>query len=281
MTFATTEESEYAGEPVQLFEFRYGEDEGAVFLYTDCEDPLEVSGKRYKPIPVSRANIVSNGTFDKTTMEVRLSGETDIGLLYKGYPPAFVVTLTVYTGHLNDMNFIVVWSGIVRGGGPAGREIVLTCEPISASMKRNGLRRCYQYGCPLVLYGLQCNADKTYATVEAVVASLTSQTVTLTAGWNGAFDVSKFIAGTVEWTNDSGNLEIRTVNKVNGDVLSLKGVTRGLHVGQTMRAILGCNHQESDCVDLHKEKITGVPNIVNFGGDPWIPTDNPTGKSQN
>jgi hypothetical protein len=65
-------------------------------------------------------------------------------------------------------------------------------------MRRPGLRRNYQYGCPLVLYSVgdgQCNADKASKTLSATVASRERRDRHADAGWNGAFAAAKFLGG--------------------------------------------------------------------------------------
>lgn len=288
MTYDAKESSRQLGQPIQLFTFKYGPQDGAVICYTDAEeeqtfDDGVIGPKVYTPIAITRGAISSSGTLDKSKLELRLDGETAIGELYRGYPPSYIVTLIIRAHHIGDDEYPVIWSGVVRGGGPAEGEIVLTCEPISTQMKRNGLRRNYQYGCPHVLYGSGpglCNADKAAATVTGTVASHTTTTLTLDAGWNGSFAVGKFAGGVLSWTNDDGNLELRTINSVTGNVISVKGVLRDIHDGGEVNVILGCAHNEDDCQNLHIEANVGGPNINNYGGQGWIPTENPVRKNQ-
>lgn len=284
MTYDTFESSRQRGQPIQLFTFKYGDAANADYRYTDSEDEVtfdDGDGERvYEPIAISRGNIVSSGTLDKSKMEIRLDGDTDIGALYRGYPPSFIVTLIIRAMHVGDSEAPVVWSGVVRGGGPQEGEIVLTCEPISTQMKRNGLRRNYQYGCPHVLYGTECRADKAAATVTGIVSSFTTTSVTLSPGWNGSFTAAKFAAGMLSWTNDDGNLELRTINSVSGNTINVKGVLRDIRNGTSVQVILGCGHTEDDCANLHVEVGTGDSNIVNYGGQGWIPTENPVKKNQ-
>ena len=153
-------------------------------------------------------------------------------------------------------------------------ECVVGCEPISSSLRRPGLRRHYQLGCPHVLYGDQCRADKAAATVTTTVAGISGNSLTLPPGWNGAFSAAQFTEGMVEWTNDDGATERRKILSVSGNVLLIGGLLRDLDVSDSVNAVLGCNHQMSDCQDV-------FDNIHNFGGCPWIPTKSPIGYPQN
>ena len=119
-----------------------------------------------------------------------------------------------------------------------------------------------------------CNANKVAATVSGTVASVSSNTLVLNSGWNGAVSVSKWVDGLVEWTNAEGQTEVRRILSVTGDTLTLGGLLRDLEAAMVVSVIFGCNHQQTDCGDLHN-------NIQNFGGCPWIPVKNPIGFGQN
>jgi hypothetical protein len=104
-------------------------------------------------------------------------------------------------------------------------------------------------------------------------------TVTLTAGWNGAFAGEKFLGGLFEWVNGDGLTDRRTIIRVTGDTLSLSGIVKDLAASDTVSVVLGCNHKayaedDGDCLPLHN-------NIANFGGMRWIPTKNPIGPYNN
>lgn len=78
----------------------------------------------------------------------------------------------------------------------------------------------------------------------------------------------------IEWAA-SGRTERRTILDVQTDnTLLLSGPVRNLSVGATVTISLGCNHKMDDWASLHN-------NIVNFGGQPYIPLKNPVGIRNN
>jgi hypothetical protein len=189
---------------------------------------------------------------------------------FRAWPPVDPITLIIRQGHFSDGDeeFLVVWSGRVLSVGREGEECVATGEPIASQLRRTGLRRHYQYGCMHVLYGGQCQAVEATFQVAGTVASLTTTTVTLTAGWNGAFGATKFNEGKLSWTNATGDTEVRKVLWVSGDTLTIAGVLRDLAVSDAVNVSLGCQRNQDDCLNLFS-------NIANYGGWDWIPTENP------
>lgn len=279
MTYADYATSRASGGPVQLFRFVYGELDSEVLAYTSHTEEVtvdhggSVGEVTYLPRPVSRDNIVSNGTLDKSSVRLSLDVGTDLAELFRIYPPSRVVSLFIYEGHIEDPDeeFIVIWAGRIITAARQGSELQLSGEPIATQMRRPGLRRHYQYGCPHSLYGAQCGASKAAATVSATVDSISGNQVTLVSGWEGAFAQGKFVRGTLEWTPYGKSAEVRSIIRQAGDILTLSGNPTDLEAGDAVDVVLGCNHQAfaptGDCQALHN-------NIVNFGGMPWIPTEN-------
>lgn len=290
MTYAAYTAGQESGSPVQLYLFRYGTETSQFYAYTDAtlDEPDAtipmthpiLGAIEFTPIPIDRDAVNSNGTLDKSALRIRSDIGTAVAELFRVYPPASVVSLVIWEGHLEDPDeeFVVVWAGRIVAAQREGSELIMTGEPVSTSLRRPGLRRHYQYGCPHQLYGPQCQADKPSKTVASTVESITGATVTLATGWEGAFAQEKFLGGMLEWETSAGSTDRRTILRVTGDVLSLSGVPQGLSATDDVDVVLGCNHQAfsptGDCEAIHD-------NLVNFGGQPWIPTKNPIGQYNN
>lgn len=272
MSFASFETSRDRGQPVNLYRFVWGETPTSFYAYTDAEKPVIHDGITYDPIPVMRGAVVSSGSLDKSTIELRMPVTTDLSALFIAYPPSQVVSCFIRQGHLDDPDaeFPVIWTGRIVQSGREGNEAVFQGEPVATSMKRTGLRRHYQYSCPHVLYGPHCRANEAAATTQVRVEVIAGAKITLPFDWTPAERAPLHLGGMVRWTGSGGNREVRTILDVSGGtVLTLSGAVRGLRVGQTVDVLLGCNHQMSGC-RLHN-------NIHNFGGCPWIPKKNPIG----
>ena len=277
MSFETYETSRAQGSPVTLYHFRYGAAANAFYAYTDAENEMVVNGVTYQPIPINRENINASGGLDKSTLTIVTPHTSGLAELFRIYPPSQVVNVIVRQGHYGDPDseFLVVWTGRVLSCSRDGVEAKFTCEPVSTSLRRAGLRRHYQYGCPHVLYGDGCRADKGTATSEVSVDSVSGTVVILGDGWHGAIAAEKYIGGMVEWEMPNGNREFRTIlrlSSTNGVIVA--GLPTGIESASEVFVVLGCNHQQDDCLNLHD-------NIKNYGGQPWIPTKNPIGTVNN
>lgn len=273
MTFAAIEASRKSGRPFTLYYFKYGDAGTSYHGYTDADRDIVYAGKTYVAVPINRGSINAQGTLDRTSLELTFPANSELAKLYRFFPPARVVTVIIRQGHFDDPEgeIPVVWSGRVLSAGMDGDEMRFTCEPVSTSMRRTGLRRHYQYGCPHALYGKQCKASKTAATRTTEIVSASSNIITLPTGWDGSGKTpAQYRGGLVEWDNADGSTELRTILGASTNTIRVNGDTRDLADGATVSVTLGCNHQMTDCKNLHK-------NIVNFGGQPWIPKKSPVG----
>ena len=282
MSYESYEESLFHGEPVELLLFIYGTGATDFVAYTDCEIPITHQGRTYEPFPLERDAINSSGTLDKSGLNLRVDGNSAIAELFRVYPPSQTVSLIIKAGHVGDpdADFKAIWTGRVLSCGWEDNVATLTCEPVASSMLRTGLRRHYQYGCPHALYMGNaeggCRASKAAATRTTTVSTVAGSLLTLPSGWHGPREPQKFINGLIEWTSPGGSVMRRAILRINEgtNVITMGGPIPALSAGATVAVILGCNHQMTDCAELHN-------NINDFGGQPWIPTKSPFGNTQN
>lgn len=296
MAFNDYETSADRGAPVELYQFFYGvEADGTTprfYAYTDGEAEVVYDGVTYTPLAgLRRSEIGVQGRADKDEVTVTVPRTSEVASLFVAFPPTQVVAVHIRQGHVpnpddpgswaSGENFPVIWTGRVLEAAPQGATAKLTCDSSTSTMRTLGLRRNYQWPCPLALYGSRCGADKAAATTTATVAAVSGNRVTLASGWqkqvddgsSGTEDVGagNYIGGLVEWAGADGP-ERRTVLSVSGDQLVLSGPARGLENADQVSVVLGCPHTLAACETLHD-------NVQNFGGQPFIPTENPVGKN--
>lgn len=281
MSFDQREKSRTQGAPFFLYFFRYGDTPDAFFAYTNADDAIEhifddeLGPVLFVPEAISHGSIQVSGTLDRATLEVRTPQDSEISLLFRHYPPSQVVSMLVFQAHEDEPEIKVVWAGRALGNQLEEDEAVFTCEPVSTSQKRAGLRRHWGYGCPHVLYSVGdylCNANKAAATITAPVTLVQGALVTMPGAWAPTGLKAKYLGGLASWTRADGRTETRSIIRLaDSDTIILSGLALGLTSGMAIDLSYGCDHVwDSDCSNLHN-------NVLNFGGQPLIPTKNPIG----
>lgn len=294
MSIDFLENSRYLGKPVTFYiiegaDESFEENKIGPYAFSDSETTIrlpwitrEINGEvvevPFVPWPINSPDVSQDGTLDKSDITVKMALGTPLDEMFLAYPPSQVINLTVFQGHYGDemiaTNYPAKWIGRILTGSREENELSLNCQPVSSSVKRPGLRRNYQIGCPHVLYGKHCRASKAAATTAKTVSSVVRNVIRLssTIGVN----YSLYLGGLVEWNNYiTGVLEIRTISNISPDGVNvtIRGVMRGVQAGQEVRITRGCNHLMTGC-NTHN-------NILNYGGQPFIPLENPlTTKNQ-
>lgn len=272
--FNLFESSRSRSKPFHMYLFKYGPGSGDFYAFTDNEFPVRHQGIDYSPRQIDHGGISTTGSLDRAALEVRTPRTNELFLLFRAYPPSYRVTLSVLKSHYGDPDkgVVAIWSGRILGMDVRGSECTFNGEPISTTMKRLGLRRNWQYGCPHALYQNGCRADRNRVMQSATVVSNDGGVIALQPNWNGPIAPEKFNGGYIE-TRSSTALT-RSILRVTGDSLILTGDTSDLTVGVGISVYPGCAHNMADCQGVHD-------NILNFGGQPWIPLSNPVGSKNN
>ncbi len=243
------------------------------FAFTNAEYPIRKDGVVYRSIAIDVDAIEETGTLDKTSLRVRMERGTEIDDLILRFPPAQPLSLRIFQGHADSDPsepgaFPARWAGRVLSASDDFNEIDLTCEPLITSLKRPGLRRNYQIRCPHVLYGPQCGASRKAATVVREVQEAGGTRIRIDAPLPKSGD--RYVGGTVEWRAPDGAHELRAVKSVSDDrlVIGIRGPVGEMPTGTKVQVTLGCAKSTYACREIHN-------NILNFGGQPGIPRDNP------
>lgn len=262
--------------PVHLYEVTYGPSVGSKLFLTDAEENITFQGNVYVTSMIKHGEIHASGTLDNTTLDVMSRYDSPISRLFNGYPPGQEVAMVIRRGERDDPDkeFLQVWAGRILSHSTEGYESKFTCEPKGTAIRRPGLRRNYQYGCPHVLYGPSCRADRAAHSRYIEIINASGAVLLLSPGWHGEWPAAQFINGLASWADIEGNPVQRTILRVvdSGGQTSmlLAGEATDLGVASVIYISLGCNHQMSDCSEIFQ-------NMPNYGGHPWIPTKNPIG----
>lgn len=261
MTYDAREESAQDGAPVELYEFRRND---KFWLYTSAGEDVGDSTETWVSAPITRTAVETNTEQARNALKLTVPRTFEVADLFRIAPPTDVIALTVRRFHRGEPDDVaVIWMGRVLNVSFEGAKAIMNCEPVSASIKRQGLRRLYQKQCPHVLYGPGCTLDKDSFAHSTSVSSING--VILVVGSIGVFS---YAGGFIEYEDDDGNLERRFIRSHVGTTLTLNFPFTGLSGSDPVTIYAGCDHTMQTCNDQ-------FGNILNYGGTPFIPDKNP------
>jgi uncharacterized phage protein (TIGR02218 family) len=267
MTYDAQEMSTYDGSPLEVYLF---DREGAQFWgYTSADEDQTYLGQSYSAIAIKRGKIEQSQDVIRNSLTITMPTTTEFIQQYISSPPTDRVSLTVRRFHFGDAEVKSIWVGRVVNVSFKEFKAEVRCEPVHSSLKRPTLRRFYQVSCPYLLYGNLCKLDadnfKLVTTLSGVSGlNLVSSDFALVAD-------GYYTGGYIELLDD-GAYNKRFITNHVGNTLTINLQLTSAVVGSSVNAYPGCSHNVTVC-------NSKFDNILNYGGQPWIPTKNPMGGS--
>ena len=266
MTYSTEENSANSGRPVELYRFAVGVVE---HLFTSADADFPIGLETYTATIISRDQLDFTSELNRSGLKIQTPRNSIIAELFRVVPPDQVVSVTILRVHLGaPADTIVSWSGRILSVEWSGSSASLYCEPVTTSLKRMGLRRRYTRGCPHLLYDTACRVNDLAYEVTGSIVSATATQVELTEA--DGFADGYFSGGYMTWVDGDGNLSTRTIETHVGPDLTMLTTAYGLGTGTPVAIYPGCNRTLALCESRFSD-------YLNYGGFPWIPTNNPFG----
>ncbi len=266
MTYDLYEESLQSGEPVELYQFQFGSN---TYRYTSAKDAVTAQGNTWQPAYLKRGSIDFGTEKGRNNLKIDTVRSFPIADLYRITPPSDVILLTVYRKHTGDDETVVIWTGRVLVVDFEASSAKITCEPVTTSLKRTGLRRLYQRQCPHVLYGTSCGVNKATFAVPTTLSAVNG--TTLNSATFGLYTDGYFAGGYFDFVQ-GGVTERRFITEHTGTQIKINLPLIGLSSGDAITAYPGCPHTMSACSGTFN-------NLNNYGGFPYIPSKNPFGSN--
>jgi hypothetical protein len=262
--YTDTEASVHSGSPVEVYRFT-----GTFknYYYTSAERTVTVNGQAYTVALIKR-NAITAGTQEDDNLQIELEMPYDLELAvdyaFQIAPPALVLEVLRYHEGTNPASdWIVYWKGPVTSWSVEGHIAKALVPSIFSVILKGEI--------PSVYYHNPCN-HRLYDTRCSLVASSFKQDTTIVAVDNSTIEVAD--DGYADSYLKAGEIvnvtrgERRLIVDNIADVLTIAYPFANAQVGDSVTLYVGCDHSFSTC----KNKFS---NSINYGGFPFVPTDNP------
>jgi uncharacterized phage protein (TIGR02218 family) len=266
MAFSLFEIGNSSGRPIFLYEMVWGT---TAWRYTSADRVITHGGFNWEPVAISDDGVVQGANAVEFT--VNIPANLPIVSLFRSTPPAEPITLRCLRYHKDDPDAqaITYWKGTVGNVKRSGiAKAVIFGLP--TTLRRTGLRLCWERGCPHMLYDQDCKADMNAFKVATAITALTGTTITVAT--LGAWAGPQFAGGFIRWEPagfTAGTYERRGIESfAGGTTFNLFGSTDRLLVGTAVNLHLGC--------DLTPQTCDGTfDNLPNYGGFSFMPGKSP------
>lgn len=268
MPFLELETSLEDGRPIEFFEFTLG---SVTWRYTSADEKLTAGGHDWLPAAISDDGIKQTGETIVDALAINAPSWIGPAQVFMGGAPSRAVAVTKYAKHEGDTEMVAIYVGEITqiNHAPLPGSCRITCETLTASMQREGLRLGWQRTCPYAVYDpVTCKVEKALWGVPFIVLAIDGFNVTieLAASKTDGY----FNNGFAEWQHPIRGsefmpIDVHTVGATT--VLTLLGSPGDLFVGAQGVVYPGCNFTPVSC--------QAFSNYDNYGGVPDLPGKSP------
>lgn len=250
--------SQQAGRLRELFEFTQ---DVTVTRFTSAPSDITALSNTWTQAPIERSEIEQSQDLNRANITLKFPRTNAFALAFLGSLISDTTSLTI-RHETDDNTWSVHWKGRVSAASLTGDGITLTCEPITTSLKRKGLRASYQINCRHALYHSRgCKVDRTLFDVAGTVSVDNGLTLTITEA--GAHPDGEFTGGIIV----HNSVERLITNHV-GTSVTLLSVFDVSLTSEAVTLFPGCDRSATRC----NNKFNNLPN---HGGLPGFPRKNP------
>lgn len=265
MTFNAIENSNDDGRPIFLYAFNLG---SATWRYTSSDADVIHGGYKWTAVPISDDGVKLTGEANTETMSITAPNSIAPVQMFIGTPPSQTIVVSIFHYHEGENESILGYVGeLIQVNQPQPGTAVLSCNSISVSMQRDGLRLGWQRTCPYALYDdLTCKADKTKHVIPAKIFDVVNNVVTL-QGLDGVAS-GTLAGGFMEWEHPTRGTEFRGIESQSENTCVMFGLGDGLYYGLQVKLYPGCDRTPFTCG-------LKFDNLDNYGGVPDMPGKSP------
>lgn len=258
MAYNYFETSVDQGRPLFLYRFSLGE---SVWRYTSADSDVVLGSDTWTAVPISDDGMKQTGEAVTEAMTITASSKITPAQMYLSYPPSRQIQVSILALHDGDTETRAVYAGeVTQCNVTQPGTVKLTCETLSATMAREGLRLTWQRSCPYALYDpVTCKVNKTAFSAAALVTAQESNVLTVPS--LSSFAAGYFSGGFVEWSDPVRGRERRGIEEHTNDgevLLTLFGGAAGIDTGAMLDVFPGCSRNVAGCTKFN--------NLLNYGG---------------
>lgn len=265
MSFASLEVSLDESQPISLYLFTLNNRQ---WRYTSAaKDVMTYDGQIWRAAAISDDGVKQTGEAVSDALNITAAINISPVQLFMTSPSSEAMGVTIFMMQASENVPVAIYVGeIAQVNFPTPGNAVLTCETLSASMRREGLRLPWQRACPYAVYDpVTCKVDKSLHAVPCIVLTVNGATITVSGLGTPVEGI--YGGGFIEWPHPVKGLESLGIESHTGNTFVMFGSTHDLYPGLAVTAYRGCSQDPVSC--------TSLGNYDNYGGVPALPGKSP------
>jgi len=285
MTYLAQEQSQQAGEVVELYEFSTA---AGRTLLTSADQPVFYNAERYEPEVMGRSQVIQESLeTNGQTLALRMRRNHDLVTRYIVTVPALLDNIRIFRGHVNDTGVTIDSDGTINLPAAAvityfrGTVATVSFEGSQAELRIRGRndvldrsvpKRTFRNLCNHVLYDAGCQVNPASFQYNVTVTATTGRVLTVSGipDIAGPVDAAFFDGGILlqALTGDARMIQVLTRTGGGNGTIQILIPFENVGVGAALLLRAGCDHSLPTC-------IAKFANARRYGGFPTVPTRNP------
>lgn len=264
MTTAAYTAKEIATErkPVELFHIWYG---STHYYYTNGDVSVAYGGNTYTPAMLQRGPLERDNTLNIVKMDIGFSYLENPVIDYIAQNPVALVWITVMRlfRDQSPLEAGVVFIGQIKTVTFQGNLGKVECVGFEHYLSRPLPLYRYMRQCNWKLFSTQCTVSVSNYSYTLNVSSISSDGLTIVCAALPVLVNDYFAQGEIVFSS-----ERRMITTSASTSLYVRFPFKSLSVGDSVTVYAGCDGNITTCRDK-------FGNVINFGGTPYVPVDNP------
>ncbi len=265
-----TESAEYLSKdeketrlPVELYHI--WNNSGTHWRYTSGDSNIEYESETYLPRPIQRGSLEYNEEISSTKVSLQINYISEPVIQYLANNPVEIMWVQILKLFRDSSPFSAssLFMGTIKNVSFKGVAANVECTGFEQFLTKGIPRFRYQPSCNYFLYDDFCTIDKTNFQLDTDVTTIDSTGLIITNSDFALEDDNFYSLGYLEFGNHKRMIIYHT-----GNTIKIRYPISELVATDSITVFAGCNKTPETCRDK-------FDNILNFGGHPYVPIDNP------
>ena len=257
--FGTKEEG-HQKEPYEIYDFWYGT---AYWRYTSGDISVNYNENTYEPAPIERGIVTYDSNLEVSTLDIIMARSQGFVTKYIVQNPVLVLWVKV-TRLFRDLSEPdIVFIGQIKNVTFTGLTAKVSCVGFEKYFKQPIPNWRYQILCNYKVFDNNCSLSDNFFKTTTNIDTVSSDNLTITSNDFSLQDSDYYKLGKIVFGEDS-----RMITYHVGNTIKIRFRMPNLVPGSEVTVYAGCDRNIETCRDKFN-------NVINFGGHPYIPLDNP------
>jgi uncharacterized phage protein (TIGR02218 family) len=248
--------------PAELYHVWFG---STHWRYTNGDVAVTYNGNVYSRADISRGVVSFDSTLEVRKLDVIFARSSRPMPEFIAQNPAEPLWIEILRLHREQSPYEagVIFIGQISNVAFKGLDGMAECVGFESYLRQPIPVYRYQPECNWEVFSARCKLSDTAYKIDAVLTDLSADGLELTSAAFGTKDDHYFRFGKAVFNGHS-----RLITYHVGEIIKIRYSIPYLAIGSTVETTAGCDGDIETCRDKFN-------NVVNFGGHPYIPLDNP------